>query len=179
MANVTIERLLEAQRQRVLTVADVGQVLTRERYVSGDAFLRLFISLNHDRLPKGVMILFQELIEQRKGPRVCTVQKRARFSYEIFHPFVENDEKEVTSYDEFLVKIQAVNDAINLVEPNTLPWNLDITDLGADVEHQFLQGDGVMDTRVWGTGSTAIKTHYISMTLDVLYVTSTHGNAMS
>jgi hypothetical protein len=177
MPNVTIADLLAAQAALVSPISNIGSVLTRERYITGESYINLFMALNHDQSPNGVMILFQEFSEQMKGPRICTVQQRIRFSYEVFHKFDDKLPNDRTSHEEFIEKLQAINDALNTVVGTAQPWNLGITTPGADVEHQFLQGDGVLDLRLWGTGSTAIKTHYVSMTLDVLVVNSVHVTA--
>ncbi len=168
--NVTIEDLLSAQEALISAVSGVGSVITRERYVEGENFIAIFTGLNSDGSPNGVSITFQELLEQKKGPRVCSVQMRLRFGYEIIHEFNDKLSDGRTSHDTFLELIQNINNALNKVVGKAQPWNLGITIEKSDVEHQFLQGDGPIELRTWGTGSTAVSTHYMRATLDVLCV---------
>jgi hypothetical protein len=176
MPNVTIQEILAAIKTIVEAVDDVGTVLTSERHVTDEHWVRLFTGLNGANPPQGVMILFQEFAEQTKGPRVCTVQQRHRYSLEVIEPYSDEvDGDGQNSYDRFVTKLQAINDALNLVEGTAQPWNLGVTYPGSDVEHQFLQSDGPMAVRIWGNGSNAAKTHYASYTLDVLCVVSVHA----
>lgn len=173
--NVTIEDLLGAQKTLVEAIDDIGVVLTRERYLDEDGWISLFTALNPDESAKGVMILWQQLVSQEIGPRVCTVLQRHQFSYEILYPFDDNRPDGRTSHEVFVERVQSINDAINNVPVGTVSWNLGITVEGSDVLHQFLQSDGPMVVRRWGSGPTARKTHYISMTLEVLVVVTVHA----
>jgi hypothetical protein len=179
MANVTIQDLLEAQRALIETIPDIGIIVTRERHLNKNGFITLLMQEDVEGEANGVLILYQETIRQSKGPRVCTVQRQIRFSYEVIHPFRENDIGEVISFDQFINKLEAIDTALNRIVGTQQPWNLGITEPNADVEHQFLQGDGPIDVRTWSTGSEAIKTHYCSRTLDVLYVVNVHESANS
>ena len=172
MANVTIDDLLEAQKAKVEAVDDVGVVLTRERYVDDEQWIGLFKTLGPDGSAKGVMILWQELAEQTKGPRVGTIQQRHRFSYEVVYPFDDSRGDGQTSHEVFVARLESINRALNLLVDQEPQWDLGLTAThpNADVEHEFLQSDGPVVVRRWGAGQNALKTHYASLTLDVLVV---------
>lgn len=176
MADVTIDDLLNAQKTIVEAVPDIGVVLTRERYLDENGWVSLFTSLNADRSPKGVMILWQELVEQRVGPRSCTIQQRHRFSYEVLYPFDDKRTDGETSDIVFVRNLEAINKALNTVYTVGRPWDLGLhfSFPKADIQHQFLQGDGARNVTRWGSGPAAVKTHYCSMYLDVLCVVGQH-----
>ncbi len=172
MANVTIRDLLVAQKTKVETVSDIGVVLIRERYVDDEAWVGLFKSLNSDGAAKGIMILWQQLVSQDKGPRVGTIQQTHRFSYEAIYPYDDGRGDNLTSHEVFIERLQSINRALNLLVFQEPQWDLGLTAThpNSDVEHQFLQSDGPVVVRRWGAGQNAVKTHYASMTLDVLVV---------
>jgi len=172
--NVTIDDLLEAIKTIIETVPDIGSVLTRERSVEDDAFIALFKEMNDDRSSNGVMILWEELISQDKGPRVCTILQKHRFSIEIMAPFDDKRPDGLTSHEVFVKRFEAINNALKHIEGNAMPWALGITIPNADVEHQFLQSNGPHIVRRWGSGSTSELTHYTTYTLDVLCVVNAH-----
>jgi len=178
MANVTIAQLLAAQKAIVETVNDVGVVLVRDRYVDEDQWIILFQSLNVDELagkPQGVMILWTSM-SQSRGPRICTVQQEHTFSYEILYPFDDNRPDGRTSHEVFVERVEAINNALN---EEGVDFNLGINTPGSDVQHQFLQSEGDILVRRWGTGATAIKTHYYSGQFTVFCVVSQHTSVGS
>jgi hypothetical protein len=174
---VTIEVILGRLKEITLAIDDPGVVVTEESYVDEHSWAKMFTSLDTGRQPKGVAWLWQKCLRQSKGPRVGCVQRLDRFSMEMLRPF-----DEVTSghrsHKEALAKWQQLNDALNVVVSGQPQWCLGITPEdypGSDVEHQFLQGDSDFYARQWGVGSTALKSHYVSNTLDVLFVTVPPG----
>lgn len=176
MDNVTVTDLLGAQKSIVETVPGIGVVLTRERYLDENGWVSLFTSLNEDHSPRGVMVLWQELVEQKLGPRSCTILQRHRFSYEVLYPFDDRRQDGDVSDSVFVQNLQSINHALNTVYTTGRPWDLGLHDQFplADIQHQFLQGDGARNVTRWGSGPAAVKTHYCSMTLDVLCVVSEH-----
>lgn len=178
MANISISDLLAAQKTIVETVADVGVVLTRDRYVDEDQWVTLFQSLNVDSLAglaQGVMILWNSVVQTR-GPRICTVQQEHTFSYEILYPFDDNRPDGRTSHEVFVERVEAINNALN---EEGVDFNLGISTPGSDVQHQFLQSDGEIICRRWGSGATAVKTHYFSGQFIVTCVVSQHTDVGS
>lgn len=174
---VTVEVLLARLKAITEAVGDMGVVITEERYVDEHSWAKLFTSLDDQRRAKGVAWLWQGPVSQAKGPRVGTVQVRHRFSMEMLRPFDEASGG-FRSQREFVAKWQELNAALNRVVVGQPQWSLGITDAeypGADVEHQFLQGDVDCYARQWGAGSTALKTHFISNTLEVLVVANAYA----
>lgn len=179
MANVTIADLLATQQSIVETALAAlddpdGVVLTRERYVDEDQWIKLFRAINEDEAPKGVMILWQNM-SQRKGDAICQVRQTHRFSYEILYPFDDNRPDGLTSYEVFVARVEAINNALN---NEGIDFDLGITTLGADVQHDFLQTDELL-VRRWGSGATAVKTHYTSATIEVNVTVQAHADAGS
>ncbi len=183
MANAKIADLLEAIKAIIDTVPDIGTVLTRERHTGAGECLVLFTAMNSDESPKGVMILFSEFVSQGKGPRMCTVQQRLRFGLEIFYPFDDERPDGLTSHEVFISKIEEINDALNATGPATgskEDWDLGLTPSfpHSEVEHQFLQSTVEAHVKEFGTGSTGMKVHYASYSLDVNMVSATHTPAL-
>lgn len=176
MSDVLITDLLGAQKAIIENIPDIGVVLTRERYLDENGWVSLFTSMNEDHSPRGVMILWQQIVSQRVGPRSCTIQQRHRFSYEVLYPFDDKRQDGESSDVVFVQNLEAINRALNTVYTVGRPWDLGLHDQfpQADIEHQFLQGDGARNVTRWGAGPAAIKTHYCSMTLDVLCVVGQH-----
>lgn len=178
MANVNIADLLLAQKELVEAVDDVGVVLTRDRFVDEDEWIELFRSLNVDALaglPQGVMILWNS-VSQSRGPRICTVQQEHEFSYEFLYPFDDNRPDGRTSHEVFIERIESINNALNEAG---VDFNLGINTVGSDVQHQFLQSDGPILVRLWGAGTTALKTHYFSAKFTISCVVSQHTSVGS
>lgn len=178
MANVNIAQLLAAQKEIIDAVDDVGVVLIRDRFVDEDEWIELFRALNTDELaglPQGVMILWNQ-VSQSRGPRICTVQQEHEFSYEFLYPFDDNRTDGRTSHEVFIERVESINNALNEAG---VDFNLGIDTPGSDVQHQFLQSDGPILVRLWGTGATAVKTHYYSATFTVSCVVSQHTSVGS
>lgn len=182
MANVTISELLDTQKsivEEALAALDDpdGVVLTRDRYIDEDQWIKLFMAMNQDESPKGVMILWHGL-EQRKGDAICQARQTHRFSYEILYPFDDNRPDGLTSYEVFVERVETINNALNVARYRA-DFDLGIENPGAEVEHHLLQSDGEIQVRRWGTGPTAVKTHYATFTFDVGITVNVHRQSFS
>lgn len=175
--SVTVEDLLAAQKTLVSAVDDIGVVLTDLGDDSSEEeFIGQFISVNEGEdagKPKGVMILWREM-RQRHGPDLCRVLQTHRFMYHVVYPVELKRPDGSSSYSVFIRRVQEINNALNATTTNTPnPWNLGVTLIGSEVDHQHLQQLSPIDVRQWGSGE-GVRTHYAQFSLDVNCVVFTN-----
>ncbi len=161
MPNITQSEILAAIEAIVSGVADVGLVLTRERFVESDKeLLNLFANLNSG-VAKGWLIAYSGF-SQLRGDAPGEVIRTLKFKLLSLYPYEDSRSDGNTSHTKFWEMVEAVNTAI-ILESN---WNLGLDNR---LQHSLLQSDGEGEFSVsrYGEGAGSKLLHHGIFTLEV------------
>lgn len=159
MANLTLERVLDALKTIVETVDDLGVVLTDSRFVEDEKeILDLITGVHPTSEPTGILITWQSIPSQVRDENPCLVITTYRFTLNILRKYEHKRDDGLTSDAYFKRKLFELNEKLN-----------SSPDLGLDerVEHQCLISSDEFGVVAWGEGHGAPITHLSNFELDV------------